>query len=430
MLKGKNSSLRSLVSGADQEKEVSRRRTLDQNLERKMLSVTVAARRGITSRIVRSLRRRSRKERKLRQSLQVIWYPKIMVYFKKEKAKVFERFKEWKAEVENQTGRKIKYLRSDNREFDMKDLGVAKKIIGMETKKDRKTGKLWLSQKMYIHKVLEKFSMLDAKAVFTPLASHFVLSAKKCPSTDAEMEEMVKYWAALTAALTQVTMHQYLLFNLWPPSLWLELGTYTNRNQTVSVVAKYMVNPGKEHWNAIKWILRYLKGTKELGIMFERQHGETNIVGFVDSNYAGDLDKRRSTMGYVFTCADGPISWRSMLQPTTALSTTEAEYMAITKASKEATWLRGLVNDMGLKQNSVLLRCDSQSTVALTKNQVFHARTKHIDTRFHRIRDWIASGEVSIEKVHMDENASDMLTKPVTKDKFKHCLSLLNLFSC
>ena len=82
-------------------------------------------------------------------------------------------------------------------------------------------------------------------------------------------------------------------------------------SQVVSVVAKYMANPSKEHWNAIKWILRYLKGTKELGIMFERQHGETNIVGFVDSDYASDLDKRRSITGYVFTCVDGPMSWRS-----------------------------------------------------------------------------------------------------------------------
>jgi hypothetical protein len=300
------------------------------------------------------------------------------------------------------------------REFDMKDLGVAKKILGMEIKRDRKAGKLWLSQKRYIHKVLEKFSMLDAKAVSTPLASHFVLSAKQCPSTDAEMEEMVKVPYANAVGCLMYAM----------------VYTRPDISQAVSVVAKYMANPGKEHWNAIKWILRYLKGTKELGIMFERQHGETNIVGFVDSDYAGDLDKRRSTTGYVFTCADGPISWRSMLQPTSALSTTEAEYMAITEASKEAIWLRGLVNDMGLKQNSVLLKCDSQSAIALTKNQVFHARTKHIDIRFHRIRDWIISGEVSIEKVHTDENASDMLTKPVTKDKFEHCLSLLNLFSC
>ncbi|TXG57384.1 hypothetical protein EZV62_018697 [Acer yangbiense] len=223
-------------------------------------------------------------------------------------------------------------------EFDMKDLGVAKKILRMEIKRDQKVEKLWLSQKRYIHKVLQKFSMLDAKAVSTPLASHFVLSAKQCPSTDAKMEEMVKVSYANVVGCFMYAM----------------VCTRPDISQAVSVVAKYMANLGKEHWNAIEWILRYLKGTKELGIMFERQHGENNIVWFVDSDYAGDLDKRRSTMQYVFTCADGPISWRSILQPTSALSTTKAEYMEITEASKEAIWLKGLVNDMGLKQNLVL----------------------------------------------------------------------------
>lgn len=98
--------------------------------------------------------------------------------------------------------------------------------------------------------------------------------------------------------------------------------------QAVSVVSKYMSNPGKAHWDALKWILRYLKGTKGLGILFERKQEEACVAGFVDSDYAGDLDKRRSTTGYVFTCGGGPVSWRSMLQAVTALSTTEAEYMA------------------------------------------------------------------------------------------------------
>ncbi|TXG72666.1 hypothetical protein EZV62_001245 [Acer yangbiense] len=122
------------------------------------------------------------------------------------------------------------------REFDMKAIGVAKKILGMEIKRDRKAGKLWLSQKRYIHKVLEKFSMLDAKAVSTPLASHFVLSAKQCISTDAEMEEMVKVPYANTVGCLMYAM----------------ICTRPDISQTVSVIAKYMTNLGKEHWNAIK----------------------------------------------------------------------------------------------------------------------------------------------------------------------------------
>lgn len=301
-----------------------------------------------------------------------------------------------------------------SREFDMKDLGAAQKILGMEIRRDRKVGKLWLSQKNYISHVIEKFGMLDAKATSTPLASHFALSAKQCPSTDDELEEMASTPYACAVGCLMYAM----------------VCTRPDIAQAVGVVSKYMSNPGKEHWKAVKWILRYLKGTKSMGIVFERKKGAEFVAGYVDSDYAADLDKRRSTSGYVFTIASGPVSWRSMLQATSALSTTEAEYMALTEASKEAVWLKSLVSQLGMKQESVRLYCDSQSAMHLAKNQVYHARTKHIDVRYHRVRDWVNSGEVLIEKVHTDENAADFLTKPVTTEKFRHCLKLLNLTSC
>ena len=108
-------------------------------------------------------------------------------------------------------------------------------------------------------------------------------------------------------------------------------------SHAVSMVSRYMHAPGKEHWNAVKWILRYLLGTIDVGLEFVRDMNNNHLcVGYVDSDYAGDLDKRRSTTGYVFTLAGGPICWRSILQSTVALSTTEAEYMAVTEAFKEA----------------------------------------------------------------------------------------------
>jgi len=103
----------------------------------------------------------------------------------------------------------------------------------------------------------------------------------------------------------------------------------------------------------------YLKGTRNKGIMFKRQHGDVCITSFVDSDYARDLDKRRCTIGYVFTCGGGPVSWRSMLQSTSALSMTEAEYMALMGAAKEAIWLKDLACDLGLQQRSVTIKCDS-----------------------------------------------------------------------
>ena len=189
-----------------------------------------------------------------------------------------------------------------------------------------------------------------------------------------------------------------------------------------------MHNPGKGHWQAVKWILRYIQGTVDIGLKFEKDRNVgKHLVGYVDSDYAGDLDKRRSTTGYVFTIAGGPVSWRSTLQSTVALSTTEAEYMAVTEAFKEAIWLHGLVEDLGIVQKQVEVFCDSQSAICLAKNQVYHGRTKHIDVRFHFIREIIDEGNILLQKIRTADNPADMLTKVVTGIKFQHCLDLINI---
>uniref|UniRef100_A0A2N9EIR8 CCHC-type domain-containing protein n=1 Tax=Fagus sylvatica TaxID=28930 RepID=A0A2N9EIR8_FAGSY len=300
-----------------------------------------------------------------------------------------------------------------HKEFEMKDLGAAKKILGMEIRRDREARKLWLSQKNYIRKVLEKFSMLDAKPVSTPLANHFRLSSSQCPKNEEEIENMSKVPYASAVGCLMYAM----------------VCTRPDLAHAVSTVSRYMANPRREHWNAVKWIFRYLKGTAEHGILFSRQPGTNSVVGYVDADYAGEVDDRRSTTGYVFTLSGGPICWKSTLQSIVAMSTTEAEYMAIAEAAKEALWLKGLVKELGLNQGGVQMHCDSQSAIYLAKNQVYHARTKHIDVRFHKIRELIVTGDIVLEKVHTSENAADMLTKPVTTAKFKHCLDLVNVSS-
>ena len=103
-----------------------------------------------------------------------------------------------------------------------------------------------------------------------------------------------------------------------------------------------------------------------------------------------------------------------MIQSSVALSTTKLEYMAIVEATKESLWLIGLVKELGIQQDGVQLYCDSQSAIYLAKNQMYHARTKHIDVRFHKIRELVSSSELLLEKVHTFENAANMLTKPIT----------------
>eukprot|EP00253_Pinus_taeda_P002930 PITA_02930 len=139
------------------------------------------------------------------------------------------------------------------------------------------------------------------------------------------------------------------------------------------------------------------------------------------SDWAGDLDQRRSTSGYVFNLFGGVVSWMSKKQSVVALSTTEAEYMAATHASKEAVWLQRLCSSMGLVQGAIRIDCDSQSAIFLAKNPAYHSKTKHIDVQYHFVRDMIEDKKVLLVKVDTLKNATDALTKSVSSEKFSWC---------
>ena len=129
----------------------------------------------------------------------------------------------------------------------------------------------------------------------------------------------------------------------------------------------------------------------------------------------------------MFTLAKAQVSWKSTLQSAVALSKTEAEYMAITEAVKEAIWPQGLLDDLGVSQKQVTVFCGSQSAIHLAKNQVYHAQTKHIDVRCHFVREIIEEGGVLVQNIKTDDNPADMLTKVVTIIKFNNCLDLINI---
>ena len=188
--------------------------------------------------------------------------------------------------------------------FEMKDLGNAKKILGMKIERDRKKGTVWLTRSQYLRKILTRFSLNNStKPVGTPLTSHFKLSASMCPSSDDDKRYMENIpYTNVVGALMYATVC-----------------TRPDLSHAVSMVSRYMHNPGKEHWQTVKWILRYILGTIDVRIKFQKQEMfnlDNLVVGYVDSDYASDLDKRRSTMGYLFTMAGGPICWRSTLQST------------------------------------------------------------------------------------------------------------------
>ena len=294
-------------------------------------------------------------------------------------------------------------------EFEMKDLGAAKKMLGMQISRDRPSGKLYLSQSGYINKVLRRFNMHDAKPVSTPLAAHFRLSSALCPESNDDIEHMsrIPYSSAVGSLMYAMVCSR--------PDL----------SHALSVVSRYMANPGKEYWKAVQWIFRYLRGTSNAHLQFGKSRD--GLVDFVDSDYAGDLDKRRSLTGYVFTIGGCAVSWKAILQHTVAWSTTEAEYMAISEACREATWLRGSYTELCGDMSCTTIFCDSQSAICLTKDQMFHERTKHIDVRYHYIREVIAKGDVKVCKISTHDNPADMMTKPVTATKFELCLDLVGI---
>lgn len=298
-----------------------------------------------------------------------------------------------------------------SKSFDMKDLGPAKQILGMEIARDRKAGKLWLSQEKYIERVLERFNMKNAKQVNTPLAAHFKLSKRCCPTTEKEKESMshIPYSSAVGSLMYAMVC------------------TRPDIAHAVGLVSRYLANPSKVHWEAVKWILRYLRGTSNLSLCFGG--GEPILEGFTDADMAGDLDNRKSTSGYLFKFAGGAISWQSKLQKCVALSTTEAEYIAAVEASKEMLWLKRFLQELGLKQSEYVVFCDSQSAMDLSKNSMYHARTKHIDVRYHWLRVVIEEQLMKLKKIHTNKNGADMLTKVVPRSKLEFCSKLAGMSS-
>ncbi|KAH9687275.1 hypothetical protein KPL70_014703 [Citrus sinensis] len=260
--------------------------------------------------------------------------------------------------------------------------------------------KIWLSQKNYLKKILRRFNMQDCKSISTPLPVNFKLSSSMCPSNEAERKEMsrVPYASAVGS----------LMFAM--------ICTRPDIAQAVGVVSRYMANPGGEPWIAVKRILRYIRGTSDVALCYGGS--EFTVKGYVDSDFAGDLDKRKSTTGYVFTFAGAAVSWVSKLQTVVALSTTEAEYMAATQACKEAIWIQRLLEELGHKQQKIPVFCDSQSALHIARNPAFHSRTKHIGVQYHFVREVVEDGSMDLQKIHTKENLADVLTKPINTDKF------------
>ncbi|GMI85509.1 cysteine-rich RLK (RECEPTOR-like protein kinase) 8 [Hibiscus trionum] len=187
----------------------------------------------------------------------------------------------------------------------------------------------------------------------------------------------------------------------------------------VGTISHFLSNLGREHWNAEKWIMRYLRGTSNMKLCFGNE--KPILVGYIDSDMVGDIDSRRSTSGYLITYSGGVVAWQSRLQKCVALSTIESDFIAATEACKEMLWMKKFVQELGFTQERYVLYCDSQSAIHLGKNSTFQARSYHIDVRYDWIRDVLEAKLLELEKIYTDDNGADMLTKALPRMKFEAC---------
>uniref|UniRef100_A0A2N9EI16 Integrase catalytic domain-containing protein n=1 Tax=Fagus sylvatica TaxID=28930 RepID=A0A2N9EI16_FAGSY len=244
------------------------------------------------------------------------------------------------------------------------------------------------------------------KPVSTPMSSN-----EKLQQNDAAEKADAKAYRSLVGSLIYLT------------------NTRPDIVHSVSLISRFMNQPSKLHYATAKRILRYLQGTKKLGILYKKEN-DNNLVGFTDSDWVGSLDDRKSTSGYIFCLGSKVIAWSSKKQKTVALSSAEAEYIAANDAACEAVWLRKILSDLQQKiEEPTVICCDNMSAIAMTKNPVFHARTKHIELRHHFIRDLVSQGEIQLKFISTNDQPADILTKAATVDKiewFKKYLKITN----
>lgn len=296
--------------------------------------------------------------------------------------------------------------------FSMKDLGKVSGCLGLRIVHNREAGTIKMDQSSYIEEILRRFKMTDCNPVRIPMDPNERLTRDMSPNTPEEITEMenVPYQAAVGSILflTQCTR----------PDITFAIGNLSQFNN----------NPGRPHWNAVKRLISYLKGTIDHKLLFSRKSDTPIICGYTDADWASNVDDRKSCTGYVFKWFGGAISWVSKRQPTVALSSTEAEYMAIASSCQEAVWCKQLIEELiNEPMAPIKIFCDNRSAVCMSQNNLYSARTKHIDIRHHFVRELIESKKVVIDSIGTDLMIADNLTKPVNGNKHAFCTNKMGL---
>ena len=260
-----------------------------------------------------------------------------------------------------------------------------------------------MRQTKFANDILKKFKMDQSNPVRTPQDPGLKLTKAMCEGGCNHEETMVNvpYRNAVGCLM------------------YLMVGTRPDLAAAVGVLSQFAADPCPTHWQALKRVFRYIQGTKTHGIEFQASC-TSGLQGYSDADWAGDVESRRSTSGYAFLMSGGTLSWRSKKQRTVALSSTEAEYMALSEATQEAIWLKTFLCELGemTLNDAVKVYEDNQGSIALAKNPEFHKRTKHIDIRYHFVREKVEDGQAVLEYISTLDMLADIMTKTIPAAQF------------
>lgn len=285
-------------------------------------------------------------------------------------------------------------------------------FVGCEIHRNRKNKTILINQENYIKRIIRKFNLQDTKPKEIPADACSKLHKGQTPASKEEIQDMatVPYREAVGSLMFLAVVSR-------PDIIY-----------AVSQVSRFLCNPGREHWNAVKRIFKYLQATKEYGIFYSGSM--LDLYAYSDADYAGDEDSRRSTTGYVCTLAGGPVTWTSQKQKCVTLSTTEAEYIAASNTAQEVCWLRNMLQELCIIGNDPInLFVDNQSAIRLVDNPVHHKKTKHIDIKFHHIRECVENKYIVVKYVCSEDQLADIFTKALARDKFRSIRASLNIIS-
>ena len=292
-----------------------------------------------------------------------------------------------------------------SRSFEMKDLGEASFVLGIEIHRDRSHGLLGLSQKAYINRVLERFNMSTCSPGEVPIVKGDKLTKLQCPKNELERSQMkdVPYASAVGSLMyAQVCTRPDLAF-------------------AISVLGRFLSNPGMHHWTAAKKVMRYLQRTKDFMLTYRRSD-LLEVVGYADADFAGCSDDLKSTSGFVFMLAGGAISWKSVKQTLTASSTMQAEFVACYEATIQAVWLRNFISGLQIVDSiskPLTIYCDNSAAVSFSKNNKRSSGSKHMEIKYLVVREKVQELQTSIVHIPTEEMIADPLTKGLSPKVFK-----------